>query len=59
MRGELDTARKYAKRCEKLIVFSVMMALLIAVLTCVFVENKIRRETGGTSYTNNAQGRTL
>jgi hypothetical protein len=44
IRGELDTARKMAKRCEKLIILSVMAAFLIAVLTFVIIENKMNQD---------------
>ncbi|KAL4226079.1 hypothetical protein ACF0H5_014067 [Mactra antiquata] len=41
MRGSLDLARKLAKRSERLIVFSVLAALLIAVIVFAFVERKL------------------
>lgn len=41
LRGNLDLARKLAKRSERLIIFSVMGALLVAVAVFAFVERKL------------------
>lgn len=41
LRGNLDLARKFARRSEHLIIFSVMGALLVAVAVFAFVERKL------------------
>lgn len=44
LRGNLDLARKLAKRSERLIIFSVMAALLVAVGVFAFVERKLMED---------------
>ncbi|XP_060563078.1 uncharacterized protein LOC132722574 [Ruditapes philippinarum] len=44
LRGDLDLARKFAKRSERLIIFSVMGALLVAVGVFAFVERKLMED---------------
>ncbi|XP_052779336.1 uncharacterized protein LOC128216725 isoform X1 [Mya arenaria] len=41
MRGNIDEARKLAKRCERCIIFSIMAALLVAVAVFAIVERKL------------------
>lgn len=41
MRGSIDTAQKMAKRSERLIIFSVMAALLVAVSVFAIVERNL------------------
>lgn len=41
LRGDIDLARKLAKRSERLIIFSVMAALLVAVAVFAVVERKL------------------
>lgn len=41
LRGDLDLARKFAKRSERLMIFSVMAALLIAVAVFAIVERNL------------------
>lgn len=41
MRGDLDLARKWARRSERLLIFSVMGALLVAVAVFAIVERKL------------------
>lgn len=44
LRGNLDLARKLATRSERLIIFSVMGALLVAVAVFAFVERKLMED---------------
>lgn len=41
MQGNIDEARRFAKRCERLIIFAVMGALLVAVAVFAVVERQI------------------
>ncbi|XP_045165166.1 uncharacterized protein LOC123529046 [Mercenaria mercenaria] len=44
LRGNIDLARKLAKRSERLIIFSVLGALLVAVAVFAFVERKLMED---------------